>query len=263
MKKITIVGIGTWGKKIREILSKTNSYIVEEISSRTILEQKTIISRPENIVWVTSPPEYQKQIMKLIDAKYMILEKPFITNKFEYKKWKQDLPSNVYLSLPWNYSEMWREIKPIFEFDQMWNIEIKRSGPIVRPYMTPIADWLPHDLGLIREITNGDNIKVIRKINLKDEKGTLTLLLGSNIKINWQGGYSEEKTGLWTISGSTQILQLDFVKSQSLHKTKNENVIVRRYFDNPILEMINQISGQKATSTLKTEFNIYKKIFDK
>lgn len=261
MEKITIVGLGAWGKKISSIISASGCYEVEEISSRDLLEKNTLIYRPDNIVWVTSPPTYQKQISKLIKFKSIIFEKPFLSTHFEYEKWKSDIPQNSFVSLPWNYSQIWTENYPIFLSSQKINIEIQRFGPISRPYMSPISDWLPHDLGLINQISILQDIKILEEIKLDQNVGKLKLLLNSNLTITWEGGFSTEKIGSWKISSPDGEKYLDFIKMESVDNNYKSIPTKRKYTDNPVLTMLSQFTLIDSVSEMFKNFLFYERIF--
>ena len=261
LKTVTIIGLGNWGKRVASILNLSEKYNTETISSREILKNHLSINRPKNIVWITSPPPFQYEILELIQAKRVIVEKPFLSNRFEYEKWQSKIQPNLFMSLPWNYSDIWLEIKNFLHSEREWKIEIQRKGPVRRSYLSPIADWLPHDLGLISDVSMNARIEILQGINLENDFGSLKMNFNTDNIIEWHGGYSLEKLGVWKIENKQKSVLFDFMNRNSIMQFREGKPKMRNYIDNPILTMLTKIDDDDPNCKMNIQFDFYKKIF--
>jgi hypothetical protein len=193
---ILFIGAGKWSNKVSEILNEKDSkYVCEVVSSRDFLElnsnsvETAKLFDTFDFIWIATDPKTQLRVLrKVISAKpKIILEKPIAGNKIELEELFDLVTSNpidVYLSQPWTHSCLWQKILMEIKFDtSKIQLSFIRGGEVTRPYLSPILDWIPHDLYLLASVVNfleisPDEISLLEE-DRKSDLLTIRIRLGN------------------------------------------------------------------------------------
>lgn len=253
---LLIIGSGAWSQKISSIIGKNNKEILviicgaREFLSLGEAAVKNIIAN--QIVWITTTPKNQIKILNIIKSydNKVIIEKPFAVDRGELKEFlnlTSETYNKIYLSEPWRHSKIWSSEKNLITGQKRpQNIVINRGGPIDRSYISPVWDWIQHDLGLISELLSGYKEEILisfRWINL-NKTLSINLIVPSRFNIEMNIGYFPEKIGNWKINGDTRI---DFVNNKP-----ND--------DNPVYTMYKYVADEKFISNLGEQVWLTSKI---
>ena len=246
---LLIIGSGAWSQKVSSIIGKNNKEIIVTIlGAREFLSLdeaavKNIIAN--QIVWIATIPKNQIKILNMIKSydNKVIIEKPFAVDKGELKEFlnlTSKTDNKIYLSEPWKHSKIWPKEKNLITAQKSpQNIIINRGGPIERSYISPVWDWIQHDLGLISELLLGYKEEILisfRWINL-NKTLNISLIVPSRFNIEMNIGYFPEKIGNWKINGDTRI---DFVN----YNPSDDNPIYTMYEYVADEKFINNLGGQ-------------------
>ena len=210
-KSIVIIGEGAWSSKISKILLEQdhNLEIIKYSARDFILKSKQQVSKiaSNQILWITTTPDLQFDVLKKIEDLNckVILEKPLATNFSKLKELLEFIPSikpDLFLSEPWKYSQIWNKIKTnIGSLPKPISIKIKRGGPVMRTYMSPVFDWMYHDLGLISELISSYNKSLSIRSSSKDVNNmSFNLTIPDEITIDISMGYFLEKIATWEVN---------------------------------------------------------------
>ncbi len=235
-KSIVIIGKGAWSSKISKILLKQdhNLEIVNYSARDFILKSKQQVAKivSNQILWIATTPELQFEILKKIQDFQCkaILEKPLATNFIKLAELLEFISSvkpDLFLSEPWRHSQIWNKIRTNIEsLPKPISVEIKRGGPVMRTYMSPVFDWMYHDLGLISELISNYNKSLsIRILSSRDVNNvSFNLTVPNEFTIDISIGYFLEKIATWEINNK---LTFEFNGSSN----EKDNPIARMYLD--------------------------------
>jgi hypothetical protein len=210
-KSIVIIGEGAWSSKISKILLEQdhNLEIIKYSARDFILKSKQQVSKiaSNHILWITTTPDLQFDVLRKIEDFNckVILEKPLATNFSKLEELLEFIPSikpDLFLSEPWGYSQIWNKIKTNIEsLPKPISIKIKRGGPVMRTYMSPVFDWMYHDLGLISELISNYNKSLSIRSSFKDVNNmSFNLTIPDEITIDISIGYFLEKIATWEVN---------------------------------------------------------------
>ena len=211
-KKIVIIGEGAWSSKISKILLKQdhNLEIIKYSARDFILKSKQQVSKivSNQILWIATTPDLQFDILKKIEDFNCkaILEKPLATNFSKLEQFLELIPKikpDLFLSEPWRHSQIWNKIRANIEsLPKPISVKIKRGGPIIRTYMSPVYDWMYHDLGLISELISNSNksLSIILLSSRDVNNMSFNLTIPNEITIDISIGYFLEKIATWEIN---------------------------------------------------------------
>lgn len=210
-KSIVIIGEGAWSSKISKILLEQdhNLEIIKYSARDFILKSKQQVSKiaSNHILWITTTPDLQFDVLRKIEDFNckVILEKPLATNFSKLEELLEFIPSikpDLFLSEPWKYSQIWNKIKTNIEsLPKPISIKIKRGGPVMRTYMSPVFDWMYHDLGLISELISNYNKSLSIRSSFKDVNNmSFNLTIPDEITIDISIGYFLEKIATWEVN---------------------------------------------------------------
>ena len=253
---LLIIGSGAWSQKISSIIGKNSKEIIVTIrGAREFLSLdeaavKKIIAN--QIVWIATTPKNQIKILNIIKSydNKVIIEKPFAVDRAELKEFlnlTSETDNKIYLSEPWKHSKIWANEKNLITAQKSpQNIVINRGGPIGRSYISPVWDWIQHDLGLISELLLGYKEEISISFRWIDLNKTLNinLIVPSRFNIEMNIGFFPEKTGNWKINGDTRI---DFVNNKP-----ND--------DNPVYTMYKYVADEKFINNLSEQVWLTSKI---
>jgi predicted dehydrogenase len=162
---ILFIGDGEWSSKVsRIILQQDPNFHAEIVGARHFLSvsetSSMYINALHNIefVWIATNTSLQAKVLeklKTIKTK-VVLEKPIAQTSTELMELKSTIfnsASDVYLSQPWTYSDIWKKFSSLLEQKNSVNkIVIFRGDNRFRSDVTPGLDWIPHDLYLIASV---------------------------------------------------------------------------------------------------------------
>jgi hypothetical protein len=153
----------------------------------------------------------------------------------------------LYLSEPWKHSKVWsKKLNSISKNRNFQQIIINRGGPIERTYISPVWDWIQHDLGLVGQLLSEqkDNVSINLKWVQQNKTLNINLVLPNEFRIELNVGYFSEKIAVWEINGETKI---DFINSGELN-------------DNPINSMFEHVASENFQSNINEQVWLTKKI---
>jgi len=212
--KILFVGDGDWSAKVSKlILNQDPSTSVEIIGARDFLTGR--VGSPSYVnalhstdfIWVATNPGMQLNVLKKlknINAK-IILEKPLARSYPELMEIKEAISnstSEIFLSQPWTYSDLWkRYITLLVEKNSVNRIVIFRGGDNFRSDFNSILDWIPHDLYLIASLAEEF------KVTASQVEIEVLSKTSKNISVNFKLGniYSVEVNSGYHLSRIAQI----------------------------------------------------------
>ena len=243
---LLVIGTGPWSQKIKSVLNANSNQIeITSIGARDFLRLNPTnigINTEEQIVWIATIPTMQFEILNMIKSlpNRVIIEKPFATNSKELESFIQILNMSknaLYLSEPWKHSKIWALIKnKIAGQNCLQKIVIYRGGPKTRSYISPVWDWIQHDLGLVGELLKEHQNAIQVGFKWLNDRKTLKLKIISDnrfdIEINV--GYFSERVEFWEINGIEKI---------NFNSNQNSN-------DQPLCTMYDYVRNKNFTNNL-------------
>ena len=243
---LLVIGTGPWSQKIKLVLDTNSNQIkITSIGARDFLRLDPTnigINTEEQIIWIATIPTIQFEVLNKIGflQNRVIIEKPFATNLKELESFIQisNMSKNtLYLSEPWKHSKIWTLIKnKIAGQNCLQKIVIYRGGPKTRSYISPVWDWIQHDLGLVGELLKEHQNSIQIGFKWLNNRKTLKLKIISDnrfdIEINV--GYFSERVEFWEING---------IKKINFNSNQNSN-------DQPLCTMYDYVRNKNFTNNL-------------
>ena len=211
MISIAVIGQGLWGNKLTQSLKKNSSnHEVDLLSARDFLVEP----RPKlyDVVWIASRPSEQVSVLELArsTAKLIILEKPICEDLADYTRVEKILMNDevsIGLSRPWCFSTVWlnaREILKSWELSGA-TVEFQRSGPAAHTYITPVEDWIPHDIYLASDLfPTFENEFSVSYFNSNSNEFQLTLDSRNKTTLSFsfiESAFKESRVTITSVSG--------------------------------------------------------------
>ena len=166
--KLAIIGRGTWPLKIKSSLeSNFQGLGVRVFSAREVIANAGVVHENGfNEIWIATQPSLQLRLLENLSgmSQAIILEKPLGSNSADIQRLIHFLTAHpfgvVAPSNPWSYETACLETVELIKKEGLIKakIEITRGGPNRRSYLSPVEDWIPHDLYLLGEIFDSDAI---------------------------------------------------------------------------------------------------------
>ena len=166
--KLAIIGRGTWPLKIKSSLeSNFQGLGVRVFSAREVIANAAVVHENSfNAIWIATQPSLQLRLLENLSgmSQTIILEKPLGSNSADIQRLIHFLTAHpfgvVAPSNPWSYETACLETVELIKKEGLIKakIEITRGGPNRRSYLSPVEDWIPHDLYLLGEIFDSDAI---------------------------------------------------------------------------------------------------------
>lgn len=273
---LVIIGEGKWGMKILNIL-KNENLNVSLISARDFLNKPQDFAKngSNSIFWICSRPDLQLAIaihLANLKVQKIIIEKPYFRTKEEFDSLVRLIESSerskFFVSEPWAHSALWREGKKViynlYKSSSRISIKVDRGSDDLRDFINPVQDWLPHDIGLLFDLsmTLGKSkieflgIPIIKKNLLKGR-----CAIGDKIEIDFAIGYkSDGRIAQWKVATLKDSFVIDFT-NLSLKDQKNTNGISAESFraDNPLVNQFEWVVQQKSDDFLSEKIDLQKK----
>jgi hypothetical protein len=173
------------------------------------------------------------------NSQSFILEKPLATNYDQFEVLSQALTRNhlsLYASEPWTYSSIWNEFAELLVDLSPRKIEITRSGPCARNYLTAPQDWLPHDLclvlNLVKRLRQDSNIVSNATWSEDFQEVDLELDWGSSCRVHLTSRNQVKREACWEFTNNVgSYYRLDFEEkiivkdSKTVYHMINENPV--------------------------------------
>jgi hypothetical protein len=166
--KLAIIGRGTWPSKIKSSLEGNfQGLAVRVFSAREVIANAAVVHESGfNAIWIATQPSLQFRLLENLSgmSQTIILEKPLGSNSAEIQSLIHFVTTHpfgvVAPSNPWSYETACLETVELIKREGLIKakIEITRGGPNRRSYLSPVEDWIPHDLYLLGEIFDSDAI---------------------------------------------------------------------------------------------------------
>jgi hypothetical protein len=273
--KILFIGAGVWSAKVSKIIHEQDPNLeVQVIGAREFLDWSDNSSEYRNalhgneFVWITTNPSSQSKVLtKLKNIKTkVILEKPIAQNHFELQEIKDAIScssSDIYLSQPWTYSEIWKKSLFLLSENKSLNkILFKRGDYKVRSDIAPGIDWIPHEIYLVASLveqyaTKNSEVEV-EVSSYSPKRISLNVKIGTRL-------YLEIESGLFPV----RIAQASGFANQDLIMTSNfltgeikylETIGVQTELlptDSSILNMIRHFQSNSPNLNWSLIFKLY------
>lgn len=224
--KLAIIGRGTWSSKIKSSLeSNFQELDIKIFSAREVVSNPKLVQKSDfHVIWIATQPSLQlKLVGKLLDmAQTIILEKPLGSNRAEIQsliQLLQDHPLEVVApSNPWSYETTGLEVVGLMKKEGLdtAKIEITRRGPNRRSYLSPVGDWIPHDLYFLGKIFDSELI-TFNKITGNRESAVAKFICERfQTQVTVNSGFTEERVAELTYSKGTKEIKANFLSGRIL-----------------------------------------------
>jgi len=224
--KLAIIGRGTWSSKIKSSLeSNFQELDIKIFPAREVISNPKLVQKSDfHVIWIATQPSSQlKLVGKLLDmAQTIILEKPLGSNRAEIQsliQLLQDHPHEVVVpSNPWSYETTGLEVVELMKKEGLdtAKIEITRRGPNRRSYLSPVGDWIPHDLYFLGKIFDSELI-TFNKITGNRESAVAKFICERfQTQVTVNSGFTEERVAELTYSKGTKEIKANFLSGRIL-----------------------------------------------
>lgn len=246
---LLLIGSGKWPEKIQSVIAEQDVSIdIVRISAREFLHldswsvKKLLDNR---LVWIATIPGNQIQILyglKEFENK-VIIEKPFALNQNELDsilEHSRSSKNQLYVSEPWRHSHKWKNKKLEIETTSgEKKISINRGSPATREYITPVWDWLQHDIGLLSDLlsSNRNSIDMLCELNNDQRNLHIKLKTKDFYTIDLNVGFFPQRQETWHLNNE---LLIDFA-------------VATKPIDHPIYNMFRFVSDHRFESNLENQ----------
>ena len=242
---LLIIGQGVWASKIQSVLSNSTFGVnLTSISARKALSDPSqIFEALENIevIWICTKPDWQLELLPKLSqfGGKIILEKPYIWDENSMDRlseFTKIFKGGLQLSEPWTYSNIW--ISARREIKETSNVEfiVERGGPTGHNFMSPVLDWIPHDINLLFDLYGTELLKSeISDIHWSKNQSELEFKISIGTNSNFfvsVGNFNGKKVASW----ESKALTVNFLTS-TLKKGLSEEQIIQEI--NPFMLQIN------------------------
>ena len=224
--KLAIIGRGTWPLKIKYSLeSNFQELDVKMFPAREVVSNPKLVQKSDfHVIWIATQPSLQlKLVGKLLDmAQTIILEKPLGSNRAEIQsliRLLQDHPLGVVApSNPWSYETTGLEAVELMKKEGLntAKIEITRRGPNRRSYLSPVGDWIPHDLYFLGKIFDSEVITFNKIIGNRESAVAKFICERLQAQVTVNSGFTEERVAELTYSKGTKEIKANFLSGRIL-----------------------------------------------
>lgn len=253
MKSIAVIGQGVWGKKLTQSIQRASiQNQVESISSRVFISNTP--KKTFDITWIASRPGSQAKILEVAQSisKLVILEKPLgatLNDFLRVEELIKSTNSNIDLSRPWCFSNIWINLK-----DRIKNWDLKgasftfrRSGPVAHTYISPVEDWIPHDIYLASDILPSyEEHASVRSMKKAFREAVISLELESEITLNFEFKVSSSKESKFELITSSNIAYVDFLNDKLLINGEASEVSISSGLDEINRNLLAAISTEES-----------------
>jgi len=247
--KAAIIGRGFWPSKIKSSLeSNFKELDIKVFSAREVDSNPKLIQKNHFcVVWIATQPSLQIKLLgKLVGmSENIILEKPLGSNSAEIEGLIQFLQENssgvVAPSNPWSYENTCLEAVELMKNEGLDSakIEITRRGPNRRSYISPVGDWIPHDLYLLEKIFDSESITLTEVAGTRESAVANFFCKGFQTQVTVNSGYAQERVSEIIYSKSCKEIKANILSGEisingTTHNFRASNsydAISRNYLD--------------------------------
>jgi len=258
MKSIAVIGHGVWGKKLTKSIQKASiRNQVEWVSSRAFLSDTP--KRIFDVVWIAGRPGSQAKTLEIAQliSKLVILEKPLGATLNDFLRVEELIKganTKIGLSMPWCFSNTWLTLQERIKY---WDLKgasltFQRCGPVAHSYISPIEDWIPHDIYLASDILPSyeahASVKVIKK---SFRESVISLELEREITLNFEFKVSSSKESKLKLVTSTGTANIDFLNKKLIINGEASEVSISSGLDEINRNLLAAINGE-ASKTIQS-----------
>lgn len=247
--KLAIVGRGIWPLKIKSSLeSNFQGLYVRIFSAREVIANAEVVRENGfNSIWIATQPSLQLRLLENFSDEFqtIILEKPLGSNIAEIQSLIHIITANhfrvVAPSNPWSYETACLETVELIKREGLTaaKIEITRGGPNRRSYLSPVEDWIPHDLYLLGQIFNSDAIAFMEISGTRETAVANFFSERFQTEITVNSGFTKERVAELIYSKDSKEIKTNFLSGRILINGKEHifrakdthDAISRNYLD--------------------------------
>jgi len=247
--KLAIIGRGTWSLKIKSSLeSNFQGLYVRVFSAREVISNTAVVHENGfNAIWIATQPSLQLKLLENLSDVFqtIILEKPLGSNSAEIQSLIHFITAHPFRvvapSNPWSYETACLETVELIKREGLIaaKIEITRGGPNRRSYLSPVEDWIPHDLYLLGQIFDSDVISFTEISGTRETAVANFVSERFQTEITVTSGFTEERVAELVYSKDSKEMKTNFMsgrisingKAHSFRAKDTHDAISRNYLD--------------------------------
>ena len=239
--KLAIIGRGVWSAKINSSLeSNFQNLDAKLFSARDVVSNSKLIQENLfNVIWIATQPSLQLKLLKklLNESQTIILEKPLGSNSAEIESLIQFLQEHsrgaVAPSNPWSYETTCLEAVDLMKSEGLdaAKVEITRRGPNRRSYLSPVGDWIPHDLYLLEKIFVSESITFNKIVGTRESAVANFFCKGFQTQVTVNSGYAQERISEIIYSKSSKEIRANILSGKILINGTTHNFRARDSYD--------------------------------
>ena len=239
--KLAIIGRGVWSAKINSSLeSNFQNLDAKLFSARDVVSNSKLIQENLfNVIWIATQPSLQLKLLKklLNESQTIILEKPLGSNSAEIESLIQFLQEHsrgaVAPSNPWSYETTCLEAVDLMKSEGLdaAKVEITRRGPNRRSYLSPVGDWIPHDLYLLEKIFVSESITFNEIVGTRESAVANLFCKGFQTQVTVNSGYAQERISEIIYSKSSKEIRANILSGKILINGTTHNFRARDSYD--------------------------------
>lgn len=273
--KILFIGAGTWSSKVTKIIQEQDSNIeVQVISARKFLAlsenspQYFSALHDNELVWITTNPSLQCKVLRKFGKvkTKVILEKPIAQTQLELLEIKEAIctsTSEIYLSQPWIYSDVWNKtLKLFFEKESINKIVFEMGDNRIRSDIAPGLDWLPHELyfatSIAEQFKAKDSEIEVEILNYSPERISAKIKIGGRFNLKIESGlFSTKVVQAFSFANQDLVVTSNFVTGEIMSLdgvSANSEVLPTEL---SILNMITQFRSNSPNLNWGLIFKLY------
>jgi len=247
--KLAIIGRGTWPLKIKSSLEGNFQGLgVRVFSAREVIANAAVVHESGfNAIWIATQPSLQFRLLENLSgiSQTIVLEKPLGSNSAEIQRLIHCVTAHpfgvVAPSNPWSYETACMETVELIKNEGLIKakIEITRGGPNRRSYLSPVEDWIPHDLYLLGELFDSDAI-AFTEISGNGETAVAKFfseIFQTEITVN--SGFTKERVAEIVYSKDSKVIKTNLLSGRilidgiehSFQAKDTHDAISRNYLD--------------------------------
>lgn len=247
--KLLLIGSGKWPEKIKSVIAAQDVTLdIVRVPAREFLhlDSRSVNRLLDNrLVWVATTPKNQFQILNKIKdfENRVIIEKPVAVNLSDLElimAHSRSSKNHLYVSEPWRHSHIWKIKKSEIEaISGEKKLLINRGSPAIREYITPVWDWLQHDVGLLSELlsSNRNFLDIFCELNQDQSNLCLKLKTEDFYIVDLNVGFFPQRHETWHLNNQ---LLIDFA-------------VATKSIDHPIYNMLKFVSDHNFESNLENQ----------
>ena len=247
--KLAIIGRGVWPSRIKSSLeSNFQDLDAKVFSARDVVSNSKMVQKDLfNVIWIATQPSLQLKLLEKVlnMSQAIILEKPLGSNSTEIQSLIHYITAHPFRvvapSNPWSYETACLETVELIKKEGLIKakIEITRGGPNRRSYLSPVEDWIPHDLYLLGEIFDSDAIAFTEISGNRETAVAKFFSERFQTEITVNSGFTKERVAELGYSKDSKEIKTNFLSGRilingtehSFRAKDTHDAISRNYLD--------------------------------